>query len=171
MPRNLPSRDPIHAQQRKAIATRRLGENAKCTKCGEARPEALNTNTNPLVCENCHRRKKKTKSVDAHHIAGRANSPITTTILANDHRAVLSVAQQDWPKRTLRNPDGCPLLKGAAHIRGFVDTVAYYMEAFLLWVAELLEAVSADLEKKRGRRWWIKTELKRFGVQENSRNE
>jgi len=90
--------------------------------------------------------------MDNHHIAGKANSPITTSIPANDHRAVLSAAQYEWPSKTLQNPDGCPLLRGAACIRGFVDTVIYYMREFLLWVAEMLELLSARLVEAWGRR-------------------
>lgn len=100
--------------------------------------------------------------MDNHHIAGKANSPITTSLPANDHQARLSVAQQDWPKETLENPDGCPLLRAAACLRGFVDTVVYYFEEFVLWIAEMLELLSAHLREAWGRRWWLKTDFKRF---------
>lgn len=60
--------------------------------------------------------------MDDHHVFGKANDPTTiVTVPANDHRAELSVAQQDWPKKTPENPDGSPLLAAAARIRGFVD--------------------------------------------------
>lgn len=100
--------------------------------------------------------------MDEHHIAGKANSPITVSIPANDHRAELSVAQHEWPKETLENRDGCPLLRGAACIRGFRDTVVYYMSEFMLWIAEMLELLSARLIEAWGRKWWLKTDLERF---------
>jgi hypothetical protein len=64
----------------------------------------------------------------------------------------------------LENPDGCPLLRGAAHILGFVDTVIYYMQEFLLWIAELLVILSAHLAEVWGRKWWIKTQFNRFAI-------
>ena len=106
--------------------------------------------------------------MDNHHIAGKANSPITTSIPANDHQAQLSVAQYDWPPETLENRDGCPLLRGSACIRGFVDTVIYYTEEFLLWVAEMLEELSKRLIEAWGNQWWLETDLKRFAPKRGS---
>jgi hypothetical protein len=100
--------------------------------------------------------------MDQHHIGGRANSPITISIPANDHRAELSVLQQDWPKETLENPEGCPLRKGAACIRGFRDTLVHLIDQFLLWVADMLERVSAKLLEECGTRWWLQTDIKEF---------
>src|SRR5579871_5674470 len=157
MPRKLPKRDTISAYQRKSKAIRRAGQNAQCSKCAEARPEALNAKRKPIRCEECRRKEQRKVTMDNHHIAGKANSPITTSIPANDHRAELSTSQQDWPKETLENRDRCPLLRGAAFIRGFVDTVYYYMKEFLLWIAEMLEILSARLREEWGRKWWLKT--------------
>ena len=106
--------------------------------------------------------------MDHHHFAGRANSPITISVPVNDHRAELSIAQYEWPKETLQNRDGCPLLRGAAFIRGFVDVVLYFMRELLLWIAEMLEYLSALLIEQWGRRWWLKTDLKKFGSKGNS---
>jgi len=163
-----PERDAISAYQRKSKAVRRAGASARCTCCGEARPEALIPKSGPTVCAECQRTKKGKTKMDNHHIAGKANSPITTSIPANDHRAELSMAQLDWPKETLENRDGCPLLRGAACIRGFVDTVLYYMREFLLWIAEMLEGLSAYLSEEWGHRWWLKTDLEHFAPKGNS---
>ena len=162
MPKKPPQRDPISAYQRKSIAARSVGENAGCTGCPEKRSETLNRKTRPIKCTECQRRKEGKTTMDQHHIAGAANSPITTSIPANDHQAVLTVAQNDWPEQTLANPDGCPLLRGAACIRGFVDTVVYYMQEFLLWIAEMLERLSDLAREAWGRRWWLKTNLNQF---------
>lgn len=162
MPKKIPQRDPISAHRRKSAAARRVGQNAQCTYCSETRPEALNAKSRPIACEQCQREKRGKTTMDQHHVAGKANSPITTSIPANDHHAQLNVAQQDWPKKTLENRDGCPLLRAAACLRGFVDTVVYYFEIFVLWVAEMLELLSDYLIEAWGHRWWLNTEFARF---------
>jgi hypothetical protein len=100
--------------------------------------------------------------MDKHHPAGEANSPVTVKVRANDHRAVLSVAQYEWPKRTLENPDGCPLLAGAGCIRGFVDTIMHLIDPLLQWIAEMLEALSEFMLEKFGPRWWTSTPIAKF---------
>src|SRR3954466_9864064 len=116
--------DPVRAAARKSAATRRVGVDQQCS-CGEVRPEALIAGSNPMMCAECQRKRKGRRTTDDHHVAGAANSPVTIPIAVNDHRAELSEAQRDWPKRTLENPDGSPVLKVAAGIRGAVDTIRY----------------------------------------------
>jgi len=70
--------------------------------------------------------------------AGRANHPATVSIPVNDHQT-LTDSQYDWPTKTYENPEGSPLLAGAACIRGYYDTNSYLNEQLLLWVARLLE--------------------------------
>jgi hypothetical protein len=91
---------------------------------------------------------------DDHHPFGKANSPVTIPVPPNDHRAELSDAQQDWPKRTRENPDGSPALKAAGIIRGFVDTIVYLIKKGVLWVADMLERLDAALVERVGRTWW-----------------
>lgn len=162
MNNSLSTTDPIKTHKRKSVSKRRLGENAQCTKCGEKRPEALDARTKPLLCGNCRRKKKQQSVMDEHHNFGRANSPITTSIPTNDHRAQLTVDQLQWPSETLRNPDGCPFRRAAAYIRGFIDTVTYYMQTFLLWIAELLEWFSEHLRELWGRFWWTRAPFNQF---------
>jgi hypothetical protein len=81
----------------------------------------------------------------------------------NDHRAELSAAQYDWPKDTLQNPDGCPLLSAAAHIRGFADTILYLTNQ-LFWIAELLESLHRYLSKHPKLKRQLQTELARFTI-------
>ena len=100
--------------------------------------------------------------MDDHHFAGESNSPVKVPTPVNDHRAELSVAQQDWPKETRENPDGCPLLAAAACGRGFIDYMVYLIRKGLLWVTEMLEALSAYLKEKLGPNWWIGTPLEQF---------
>ena len=149
-------RDPIRAFQRKSKAVRRTGINNRCA-CGETRVEALIANSG--ICAECRRRCKGQNIMDKHHVAGKANSPITVSVRANDHRAVLSVAQYDWPRETLENSAGCPLLAGAGCIRGFIDTLRYMVETLLRWIAEMLEVLSVFMLEKYGPRWWVNTPL------------
>lgn len=160
--KKLPPRDPRAAYRRTAVATRRIGEGSKCAFCPEDRPDALISGSNPLICAACDRERKSKTTRDDHHIAGQANDPITIGISTNDHRAELSVAQQDWPIKTLRNPDRSPLLAAAARIRGFVDTAIYLMNSFLLPGAALLELLDTICEQKLGRKWWKNTKLESF---------
>ena len=161
MRKELPPRDPRSAFRRKAIAARCIGEGNKCA-CGEARPEALIRGSDPLICGACDRKRKGRSSRDGHHIAGQANDPTKISFFANDHWAELSVAQRDWPPKTLRNPDHSPLLAAAARIRGFVDTAIYLMVSFLLPAATLIELLDTMLERKLGRKWWKITTLNSF---------
>jgi hypothetical protein len=112
MRQRVPKRDPRGTHRRKVVAARRTGVNAACS-CGERRPEALIPGK-PITCANCQRIAGGRTTVDQHHFAGRANSPATLPVPVNDHRARLSVAQADWPKSTLVNAEGSPLLAAAA---------------------------------------------------------
>jgi hypothetical protein len=162
MAKKIPPRNARAAHRREVIATRRIGEGKKCSKCGETRTRALIPSSDPVICAACDRKARKKSEKDNHHIAGPANSPITIKIPVNDHRADLSVSQQDWPRKTLANPDRSPLLSGAAHIRGFADIIVYLVEKFLLWVADMLELLDTVLEQKLGQKWWERTKLKPF---------
>jgi hypothetical protein len=159
---HLPIRDPIGAERRKAVAKRRLGAQQRCTRCGEDRPATLIRNSDSRICARCQRLQEGHSAMDKHHPAGGANHPLTVDIPVNDHRAILTAAQHDWPFTTLENPDGDPLLRAAACIKGFVDTVIYQAKELLLWTANLLERLSAWLVQQFGRRWWTKTEFAAF---------
>jgi hypothetical protein len=84
------------------------------------------------------------------------------SIPVNDHRADLSVAQHDWPRKTLENEEGSPLLVAAAVIRGFTDILLYLVQEYLLHVADLLELLDTSLERKVGKKYWRKMKLKAF---------
>jgi hypothetical protein len=157
-----PLRDPGAALQRKAIAARRVGVGTRCA-CGETRPLALIPGSKPMICAECQRKKKGNKTMDDHHPFGKANDLTTTVpIPVNDHRAELNEAQNDWPTKTLQNPDGSPFLAGAARIRGFIDTVLYLIERGLLWVADMLERADAWATAKLGPKYWVGTPLESF---------
>lgn len=161
MTRKLPQRDPIGAYQREATAARRIGAGKQCA-CGESRPEALITGSDPTICAECQRKRRGQTIMDDHHPAGEANSPATIPVPVNDHRAELSVAQHDWPKQTRENPDGSPLLAAAGCVRGFIDQIIYLVKKLLLWIPEMLEALDAFLAKKLEPKWWVGTPLEQF---------
>jgi len=157
----LPKRDPEAAYVRHAIAQRRVGMGAKCA-CGEARPEALIPNSKPTMCHECQRKQERKTIMDDDHPAGRANSRTVLAVPVNDHRAELTVAQHDWPKETLENPEGDPLLAGAGCIRGSIDRIIYLLKKLVLWIPEMLEQLSAFLKQKLGPKWWVGTELEKY---------
>lgn len=168
--RKLRQGDALARQHRLAMAERCLGRQRECVLCREARALALERRTNPRLCTECRKTGEGKNIMEQHHIAGRANSEITISIRANDHRAQLSEDQRDWPQETLRNPDGSPLLAAAACIRGFTDTLLYLAEEFLLWVADLLERLHAHLVEKHGPKWWANTEIEKVEQKRNKEN-
>jgi len=155
--RKVQIRDPIAAHQRKAV--RRIGLDAQCA-CGESRPEALLSRRNPAICAACDRTQRGKTTLDRHHVAGKANSEITIPVPVNDHRARLSADQHDWPRQTLENPNGSPLLVAAASLRGYSDTTIYLLETLLH--PDMLEALDAFLIEKRGPKWWIGTPMEKY---------
>ena len=171
--RRIPKRDPSAVFIREAIAQRR-NAGKKCV-CGEIRPQAL-ARGKSKSCAKCKRKKRGHKTTDNHHVAGEANDPTTIPVPVNDHLARLNADQMDWPKETRENRDGSPLVAAAGCIRGFADTsvylieqiicllerLVYLIERLVLRHAEMLEVLDAYLVRTSGRKWWLKTELKRF---------
>lgn len=153
MKNRLPTRDPIGKEQRRSRAQRRVGHGSKC-ECGESRPESLIPCSDPMICAECKRKQKGQSVLDRHHVAGQRNHDLTLPIPANDHRAILSPAQYDWPNKTLENPNGSPLRSAAGCIRGFCDTVVYLLEKLILWIADLLENLDEQLTDRFGDDYW-----------------
>jgi hypothetical protein len=167
--RKKPQRDPIASFGREVQAARRVGEAAHCTVCGERRPLALIPGSRPKVCANCLRIEFGNSPLDNHHPAGIANNRLTVPIPVNDHRAVLSAAQCEWPPETLENPDGSPCRAGAGSIRGYFETVEYMGNGLLVNQAELLEELDIFLKVELGPNWWIGTPIERFAPKPSSR--
>lgn len=161
MRKRAPIRDPIRAYQRDVVAGRRVPENARCA-CGESRSRALIRGSDPVICARCDRQAKGRATLDVHHVAGEANSPVTIPIPVNDHRARLSVDQYEWPKETLENPNRSPLRAAAARVRGFDDVLYYLIEKLLLETPEMLEELDSFLVEKLGPEWWKGTPLEKY---------
>ena len=161
MARKIPPRNPRVAYRRSVVAARRFAIGTKCI-CGESRPEALVPGTKPTICYKCGRKFRKRKTRENHHLFGESNSPFTMSVPVNDHRAALSTAQYDWPRKTLQNEEGSPSLASAAFIRGFTDIIVYLIDEVLLPIAEMLEVLDTILKRKLGKKYWKKTKLKAF---------
>jgi hypothetical protein len=148
------------AHMRRAVASRRVGENARCG-CGETETFALIEGRKPATCVECDRLKRGESIMDRHHTAGRNNSPLTISIPANLHR-ILSERQYDWPKRMLENPDGDPLIKIAAMVQGFIDLQDCLLERCLRPIpAMLLRIADAQIHLEKEKDTWKKKRRQR----------
>ena len=137
---------------------RSLGtRNPRCSHpdCAETDPFAR-TGVDPRILCAEHRADAAGRPwIDGHHNAGRANTPADVSkIPGNDHSAVTHRYQAEWPRGTLRNPDGSPLLRAAAAVRGWLDVLRLIIDRTVGWVPELLERLDAWLRERIGSRWW-----------------
>lgn len=160
MLREFPQRDAGAAYQRKVAAERRFPPGSHCA-CGETRPEAF-VSSDPVTCAACDRASRRKSVLDDHHPAGKSNNPATVPVPVNDHRAELSPAQYDWPRATLENRNGSPLLARAAEIRGYIDTNSYLVEKLLRPHAEFCELMDEFLTEAFGPEWWSDPRLEKF---------
>ncbi|MGA8474036.1 MAG: hypothetical protein WB681_03120 [Candidatus Cybelea sp.] len=147
-------RDQVASWLRTTRAQRRAGVDAVCASCSaERRPYALIHGRVPPCCFACDRIARRRDPFEDDHSFGQHNSDLTIRVPVNDHRAVLSVAQYQWPPETLQNPDGDPFLVSAARFRGLYNNFEY-MLGDCLNEAERLEQLSARMRRKYGPRWW-----------------
>jgi hypothetical protein len=151
------SKDPIKAGARRAKAHRRAGDGAHCTDCGETNPSLLVRSSRPRRCKHCHAISAGKKPIESHHIAARANSPVTIDVPINDHQ-LLSEAQREWPPRTMQNPDGSPLIALAGSLRGLADLLGELFVRFMHSLADLAESVDGWLRHQYGP-WWKGTQF------------
>jgi hypothetical protein len=122
----------------------------------------------PMICAACQRKKIGHSMLDGHHPAGEANDPTKTPIPVNDHRAILSPKQYEWPQETWENPSGDPILAGAACMRGYCETDTYLGASLVIPRIEMLEALSSFLRERLGPKWWVGTEMERFAPKRNT---
>ena len=142
-------RDPIRSHARQTVAARRVGKDVRC-KCGETRPEALITGSKPVICAACQRRKKGQTDIDFHHIEGRKNSPLIAPVNVNDHRAILTPAQFDWPKFATRNRNARELIEASQSLWAVINYIEYLLNRLLRPRAEQLERLAQEVNH-RGR--------------------
>jgi hypothetical protein len=147
------SNDNLKALIRAAGKRRTLGTAQKCASCEETDPRCLRRVGDVVLCSECENTQTGRARVERHHVAGQHNLPDTVPIPGNDHR-VLSDAQVNWPKETLRNPDGSPVLKAAAALRGWLDVLRLIIDRTVGWIPEFLERLDAWLREHVGPRYW-----------------
>lgn len=160
------SSDPIGRERRRSRAQQHVGIDAKCVRCGEMRPEALIAGSNPMICAKCQREQNGMSVSDEHHPPGKSNHMLKIPVPVNDHRATLTPAMYEWPRKIRENPNGSPVLAAAGCILGFCDTVIYLMEELLYWIAEMLQCLDAILIEKLGNRYWMNWHLYRGARQQ-----
>jgi hypothetical protein len=138
---------------RREAAIRRLGTRHPRCPCGETEPLALTGRHPQIRCYECQALAAGRSWIEQQHPQGRHNGPVTVPIPGNDHR-VIDDRKNDWPRQTLRNPDGSPLLRAAACLRGWLDTLRHIIEETIGWIPAFLEALDRWLCQLIGPRWW-----------------
>jgi hypothetical protein len=130
--------------------------------CLERDPYALTGTFPAIVCYEHQALAHGRPWLEEHHVAGRHNSPVKVPIPGNDHE-VTKELQLRWPQRTLRNPDGSPLLRAAAAVRGWSDVMRIVLDRVVEPVPGLLEDLDAWLRSVLGERWFEAFEQWRRG--------
>jgi hypothetical protein len=144
---------PDDEDRRREAAFERLGTRTpRCRECGEQDPVALTGRDPGITCYECLAQRSGRSPMEEHHPFGRRNDPLTVRIPGNPHRS-LSDHQRSWPEQTLRNPDGSPLLRAAATVRGWLNVVHVIVER-AGWVPAYLERLDQQLTARLGHRWW-----------------
>jgi len=140
--------EDAHEQRLAALGTR-----TPACSCGETNPFAL-TGADPHIrCYECQAVAGGRARVEQQHVAGQHNRPETVPMLGNDHRAH-DAHKLTWPPQTLRNPDGSPLLRAAACIRGWLDLLRVILDRTVGWVPAFLEYLHDWLVSRLGATWW-----------------
>ncbi len=153
MEKKMNSNDNLKALVRAERKRRTLGKAQQCGSCDETDPRCLSRVGDVVLCYECQNRQNGRASVELHHVAGQHNLPDTVPIPGNDHR-VASDLQVNWPTETLRNPDGSPVLKAAAVLRGWLDTLRLIIDRTVGWIPDFLERLDAWLKEQLGPRYW-----------------
>jgi len=121
--------------------------------CPETDPFAL-TGAHPKILCREHAADALDKSwTEEHHPDGQHNNPFTVRVPANDHGA-LSEDQALWPRETLRNPEGSPLLRAAAALRGWLTILRVLIDRTVGWIPAALETLDQLLTGRLGPGWW-----------------
>jgi hypothetical protein len=155
----------IAREERRDRRARQLGSpDPRCVLCGEQNPLALCGTAPDIRCYECLAQAEGRSVTEGHHVAGRQNDPDDIVpVLGNDHRVLSDAQTHEWPSRTLRNPEGSPLLAAAAAIRGWLDILRLVMDRTVGWVPGFLEALDAFLRTQRGEQWWTDIDLTDIG--------
>lgn len=153
-------RDPLGAWVRQQRASRAVGADVCSTCRKENRAFALIRGRKLAICYRCDRVTHGRPPYEDNHIFGKRNSDATLRRPINDHRAVLSVAQYDWPRIVRENLEGSPLVAAAGMRLGAQDEISYILSRDVS--AEILMEADKLLTEIRGPRWWIGTPLEKY---------
>jgi hypothetical protein len=123
-----------------------------CESCDEVCPFAFTGVYPRIYCYEHDALRRGRPWLEDHHPAGQNNDSRTVPMPGNEHR-LFSELQYRWPRETLRNPDGSPLLRAAALARGWED-VLYVVMVLVAWVPLYLEQLDAWLRQEIGPCWW-----------------
>jgi hypothetical protein len=143
--------DERREQRLRALGTR--SPQCAAPGCEETDPFGLTGVAPHIVCPEHLADAQGRSRVESHHVAGRHNDPCTIPTLANDHGA-LSALQASWPRETLRNPNGSPLVRMAAWLRGWLDILLVIIDRSVGRIPAGLENLDALLTEHAGPDWW-----------------
>ncbi len=144
-------------EERTEARLRALGvREPRCSQpgCEERDPFALTGSHPNLLCREHAALAHGRPWLEDHHLAGRANDPTTAAIPGNDHALLSEMQQQEWPRETLRNPEGSPLLRAAACLRGWMDVLWLMLARTVGWIPPFLEWLDHALTATLGAEWW-----------------
>ena len=137
--------------------------NAECESCGYDDPLVLDRlgDGSVILCRRCRLAKCGRSTIEAHHLAGRANHPKTISVDANGHARLTALQVGGWPRPTLRNPHRDPLLKSAALMRALHDLHAIGLledhlddiMPLMREAAEQIESIGSYLAAALGATW------------------
>lgn len=143
------------AERRREAAYERLGTRTpKCRYCPETDPVVLTGAAPNIVCYQCQAVQAGKPPTEEHHLGGQHNHPFIVPIPANDHRR-LNDMQNDWPRDTLTNPDGSPLIGIVGLLRGAIDVLLLIIKGILVRLPATLEDLNQKLTTYIGPAWWI----------------
>jgi len=111
------------------------------------------THPNILCYEHASETKGRSRS-EGQHPSGRNN--LRDAVMAmpgNDHR-FMDEPKRDWPERTLRNPEGSPLLAASAAMRSVHDWCLFIVERLIGRWPQFLEWLDGQLSERYGVKWW-----------------
>jgi hypothetical protein len=146
------SKESLGRTLRHTKKANRIGHDPKCEGCGEEDIRALHLVHGCIQCTECDLEVVGRSPYERHHPAGRRNDRFSISIPANDH-AVLSDAQNDWPKEVLMK-DTKDILKGlAAWLLGLENIFDHISNKSKPWSKMLLD-LRSYLEIKLGENWW-----------------
>ena len=99
--------------------------------CRETDPRALTGAHPALLCAEHRAELDGRRPTEAHHVAGRHNSSATVELPGNRHAVLTFMQQTGWRAELLRNPDGDPLVRLEAAIRGSREAIAVVLDGVL----------------------------------------